>query len=204
MRICGRRPTAVYGRVRTRGEEARHGNRGRDDQCRRSDDRRRFRRTLTLIVDRPVEAGGGGLGFNGGQLLNLAVAACISNDLFREAARDGIVLRRVRIGARSDYGGDPAVSGPIDYEVEIDGDAPTDRIADLVRAVDRIAEIPNSIRGATEVRLVNARINGSSDLPASGTPTLSDDAHLKRPDQAPPIVNQSTCVHPVRPCGRSG
>jgi organic hydroperoxide reductase OsmC/OhrA len=117
-------------------------------------------------VDRPVEAGGGGLGFNGGQLLNLAVAACVSNDLFREAARDGIVLRRVRVGARSDYGGEPAVSGPIDYEVEIEGDAPTERLAELVRAVDRIAEIPNSIRGATEVRLVTARINGSIDIPA--------------------------------------
>jgi hypothetical protein len=31
-----------------------------------------------------------------------------------------------------------------------------------VRVVDRIAEIPNSIRNGTEVRLVNARINGSS------------------------------------------
>jgi organic hydroperoxide reductase OsmC/OhrA len=121
---------------------------------------------FTLIVDRPVEAGGGGLGFNGGQLLNLAVAACVSNDLFREAARDGIVLRRVRVGARSDYGGDPVVSGPIDYEVEVEGDAPTDRLANLVRAVDRIAEIPNSIRGATEVRLVAARINGSGDIGA--------------------------------------
>jgi organic hydroperoxide reductase OsmC/OhrA len=121
---------------------------------------------FTLIVDRPIEAGGGGLGFNGGQLLNLAVAACVSNDLFREAARDGIVLRRVRVGARSDYRGDPAVSGPIDYEVEVEGDAPTERLVDLVRAVDRIAEIPNSIRGATEVRLVAARINGSTDVPA--------------------------------------
>jgi organic hydroperoxide reductase OsmC/OhrA len=34
---------------------------------------------ITLVVDRPVEAGGGGRGFNGGQLLNLAVAGCISS-----------------------------------------------------------------------------------------------------------------------------
>ena len=118
---------------------------------------------FTLVVDRPVDAGGGGLGFNGGQLLNLAVAACISNDLFREAARDGIALRRIRVSARSDYGGNPAVSGPIEYDVEVDGDAPTERLAELVRAVDRIAEIPNSIRTGTEVRLLNARINGSRE-----------------------------------------
>jgi organic hydroperoxide reductase OsmC/OhrA len=122
---------------------------------------------FTLVVDRPVDAGGGGLGFNGGQLLNLAVAACISNDLFREAARDRIGLRRVRVSARSDYGGNPAVSGPIEYDVEIDGDSSTERLAELVRAVDRIAEIPNSIRGGTEVRLVNARINGSSEAELS-------------------------------------
>jgi organic hydroperoxide reductase OsmC/OhrA len=118
---------------------------------------------FTLVIDRPVDAGGGGLGFNGGQLLNLAVAACISNDLFREAARDGIDLRRVRVSGRSDYSGNPAVSGPIEYDVQVDGDAPTERLAELVRAVDRIAEIPNSIRGGTEVRLVNARINGLSE-----------------------------------------
>ena len=30
--------------------------------------------SFTLVVDRPAEGGGGGLGFNGGQLLYLAVA----------------------------------------------------------------------------------------------------------------------------------
>ncbi len=117
--------------------------------------------TFTLVVDRTRGAGGGGLGFNGGQLLNMAVAACISNDLFRDAARDGIQLRRVRVTAHSDYAGTPPVSTPIEYEVEVDGDAPTERLAELVSAVDRMAEIPNSIRGGTEVRLVNTRVNGS-------------------------------------------
>lgn len=122
---------------------------------------------FTLIVDRPVAAGGGGLGFNGGELLNLAVAACISNDLFREAAREGITLRRVRVSARSDYAGDPALSGPIEYDVEVEGDLPAGRLGELVRAVDRIAEIPNSIRGGTEVRLVTARLNGANEAEPS-------------------------------------
>jgi len=117
---------------------------------------------FTLVVDRPLEAGGGGLGFNGGQLLNLAVAACISNDLFREAAREGITLRRVRVSADSDYSGNPAVSGPIECVVEVDGNAPTERLAELVRAVDSIGEIPNSIRRGTEVRLASFKINGSN------------------------------------------
>jgi organic hydroperoxide reductase OsmC/OhrA len=109
--------------------------------------------SFSVVVDRPAEAGGRGLGFNGGQLLNLAVAGCISNDLFREAARRGIRLDRVRVVADSDYGGSPATSTPIDYEVELEGDAAPDALADLVAYVDSIAEIPNSIRRGTEVRL---------------------------------------------------
>jgi putative redox protein len=111
---------------------------------------------FTLVVDRPVEAGGGGRGFNGGQLLNLAVAGCVSNDLFREAARAGIELRRVRVTARSDYAGDPPVSTPIEYEVELEGDAPEEALRELVERVDRIAEIPNSLRQGTEVHLASA------------------------------------------------
>jgi putative redox protein len=40
----------------------------------------------TLVVDRPADGGGRGLGFNGGQLLYLAIGGCVSNDLFREPA----------------------------------------------------------------------------------------------------------------------
>ena len=111
---------------------------------------------FTLVVDRPAEAGGGGLGFSGGQLLNLAVAGCVSNDLFREAARTGMALNRVTVRVRSDYAGSPAVSTPIEYEVEIDADASDEEIADLIALVDEIAEIPNSIRNGTEVRLVKS------------------------------------------------
>ncbi len=115
---------------------------------------------FTLVVDRPVEAGGRGLGFNGGQLLNLAVAACVSNDLFREATKAGLPLRRVRVIVASDYRGEPAVSGPIEYDVELDGDAPEADLRDLLAAVDRIAEIPNSLRRGTEVRLRHATVTG--------------------------------------------
>jgi uncharacterized OsmC-like protein len=64
----------------------------------------------TLVVDRPAEAGGGGRGFSGGELLHLAVAGCVSNDLFREAARRGTELIRVVVTADGGYGGEPAVS----------------------------------------------------------------------------------------------
>jgi putative redox protein len=107
----------------------------------------------TLVVDRPADGGGGGLGFNGGQLLYLAVAGCVSNDLFREARAAGVELWRVRVSVSGDFAGDPPVSTAIDYAVEIEGDAPEERLRELVEHVDRIAEIPNSLRDGTEVRL---------------------------------------------------
>jgi putative redox protein len=110
----------------------------------------------TVVVDSPAEAGGGGRGFNGGQLLHLAVAGCVSNDLFREAARRGIELTRVVITADGQYGGSPAVSAGISYSVEIDGRAPEADLQSLVSYVDEIAEIPNSLRRGTRVRLEHA------------------------------------------------
>ncbi len=110
--------------------------------------------SATVVIDRPVEAGGRGLGFNGGQLLNLAVAGCVSNDLFREAARRGIRLDRVRVTAESDYAGAPPVSSTIEYRVELSGEATPQELDELLDHVDAIAEIPNSIRQGTRVRLV--------------------------------------------------
>ena len=111
----------------------------------------------TLVVDRPADGGGDGLGFNGGELLYLAVAGCVSNDLFREARRAGIALASVRIRVNGSFDGDPAVSGEIAYEVELEGDAPEQRLRELIEHVDRIAEIPNSLRAGPPVRLRAAR-----------------------------------------------
>ena len=108
---------------------------------------------FTLVVDRPAEAGGGGRGFNGGQLLYLAIAGCVSNDLFREAQSRGIRLDQVVVRVAGDFVGEPAVSSEVTYEVEVSGDADDGTLRDLVQQVDRIAEIPNSLRYGTSVRL---------------------------------------------------
>jgi uncharacterized OsmC-like protein len=107
----------------------------------------------TLVVDRPADGGGRGVGFNGGQLLYLAIAGCISNDLFREASADGIALERVRVVVDGDFQGDPPVSTDVTYDVEVAGDATREELEQLVAKVDTIAEIPNSLRGSTAVRL---------------------------------------------------
>ena len=115
---------------------------------------------FTLVVDRLAEGGGGGLGFSGGQLLHLAVAGCISNDLFREARAAGIELESVRVKVGGNFVGEPSVSEDILYEVELKGDAPEERLQALVDQVDEIAEIPNSLRRGTRVRLAGSNLTG--------------------------------------------
>jgi putative redox protein len=112
----------------------------------------------TLIVDRPPDGGGDGLGFNGGELLYLAIAGCVSNDLFREARGRGIALDSVRVRVSGDFSGDPAVSSAVEYEVELTGAAPIEQLRALVDHVDRIAEIPNSLRAGTPVQLRTAHV----------------------------------------------
>jgi putative redox protein len=116
---------------------------------------------FTLVVDRPTEGGGGGLGFNGGQLLYLAVAGCISNDLFREARAAGVQLSSVRVKVSGDFVGEPAVSDEIQYEVDVAGNVSEDQLRGLIDKVDEIAEIPNSLRQGTHVRLVGAKVGRS-------------------------------------------
>ena len=112
----------------------------------------------TLVVDRPADAGGRGLGFNGGQLLYLAIGGCVSNDLFREATTRGIELTTVRVIVRGDFRGDPAISAPISYDVELSGDASREQLEELVEHVDAIAEIPNSVRNGTAVKLAGVAV----------------------------------------------
>lgn len=99
---------------------------------------------FTLVVDRSTDSGGGG--FNGGQLLYLAVAGCISNDLFREARAASIELTSVRVKVSGTFVGDPAISDEIQYQVEVDGNVPEEQFRALINQVDEIAEIPNSLR----------------------------------------------------------
>ena len=51
-------------------------------------------------------------------------------------------------------------STPITVDLELEGDAPEAKLRELVDLVDRIAEIPNSIRGTTPVTLGQVKLEG--------------------------------------------
>lgn len=65
----------------------------------------------TLVVDRPEgRAGGKGLGFNGAQLLALALGGCFSNDLRYVAEQIGAQLGSLSISVSVDLAGEPLVA----------------------------------------------------------------------------------------------
>ena len=107
----------------------------------------------TVTIDRAKESGGLGLGFNGGELLLLAIGGCYSNDIFREATKQNLSVKNVRVTVHADWAGDPVRAQNVRFDVSVEADAPEEKILELIRHTDRVAEIPNSLRLGTDVRL---------------------------------------------------
>jgi uncharacterized OsmC-like protein len=92
--------------------------------------------------------------FTGGHVLHLAVASCVLNDVYREAAALGIDVTGVRVTAAGGFDTATWRSTGIDYSVEVSSDAPADRLAHLLALVDQVAEIPQAIRAGATVRRI--------------------------------------------------
>ena len=82
----------------------------------------------TVVVDRPEgRAGGMGLGFNGGQLLALAIGGCFCNDLRYAAERLGVGLGQIAVDVTIELEGDSLIvsSATLDVTIETsDGSEP--------------------------------------------------------------------------------
>ena len=93
-----------------------------------------------------------GAAFTGAHLLHLAVAGCVLNDLFREAAALGVPLDGARVTASGGFDAAWASTG-VAYAVELAGPSDADA-ARLLAAVDAVAEIPRALRQGVPVRRV--------------------------------------------------
>jgi putative redox protein len=109
----------------------------------------------TVTIDRSTEAGGLGLGFNGGELLLLAIGGCFSNDLYRESPKFGVQISSVHIEVSCDWGGEPVRAQNVTLCAHVKSDAPATTIRELIAHTSSVAEIPNSLRLGTTVRIVD-------------------------------------------------
>lgn len=88
--------------------------------------------------------------FTGAHLLHASIAACVLNDLYREAEALAIQLDGVLVEAEGGFTADWASSG-ISYRVRLDSPADPDALRRLLARVDEVAEIPRAVRAGAGV-----------------------------------------------------
>ena len=100
----------------------------------------------SVIADRPEgKAGGMSLGFNGGELLALAIGGCFCNDLQALADEAGVAIADLAISVTLDFDGVPSrtvgARMTVDCKLEDGMDS-----TDLVERAKRLTNIGNSVR----------------------------------------------------------
>jgi organic hydroperoxide reductase OsmC/OhrA len=111
----------------------------------------------TLVVDRPAgHAGGQGLGFNGGQLLALAIGGCFCNDLHYVAHEMGIVLRSVAVEVAVTFQGEPLLATAAKISVAVSAADSRADVAALIAKAEATSTVSNSISRGIPVHLATA------------------------------------------------
>jgi hypothetical protein len=89
--------------------------------------------------------------FTGAHLLHLSVAACVLNDIYREAASAGVAVDGVSVIARGGFDTQRWTSHGISYSVQVESPATASEVDALLATVDEVAEIPRTLRAQTGV-----------------------------------------------------
>jgi organic hydroperoxide reductase OsmC/OhrA len=99
-----------------------------------------------VTVDRPEgKAGGRGLGFNGGQLLALAIGGCLCNDLYYVAHEMGARLTSIAVDVTVTFDGEPLIATAAAVRICVEAADETTDVAALVRRAQASSTVSNSI-----------------------------------------------------------
>lgn len=106
----------------------------------------------------PPRPAGFGSSVNGGELLFLALATCFCNDVYREAAKQGLRVRRVDVEVEGQFGAEGEPARNVTYHVRVAADASEAEIRALLNRTDRMAEIQNTLRSGVPVTLESVEV----------------------------------------------
>ena len=95
----------------------------------------------------------GGSSVTGGELLFLALATCYCNDIYREAAARNIEVQSVEVQVEGDFEAAGMPASNIVYRAKVSANASEEQIRELMLHTDSVAEIQNTLRVGTPVRL---------------------------------------------------
>ncbi len=112
--------------------------------------------THSIVI--PPKSTGFGSSANGGELLFLALATCYCNDIYREAAKRNIQVERVEVEVNGEFGaaGEPAEN--VTYGAKVHARGTEEEIRALIEYTDTVAEIQNTLRVETPVKLSHMEI----------------------------------------------
>ena len=102
----------------------------------------------------PPKAAGAGSSVNGGELLFLALATCYCNDIYREAAKQGIEVEQVEVTVSGEFGGPGDPARNISYHAKLKAMADEQTILALLAHTDAVAEVQNTLRQGVDVKLI--------------------------------------------------
>ena len=110
----------------------------------------------------PPKSSGLGSSANGGELLFLALATCYCNDLYREAAKRNILVEKVEVEVSGDFGAEGEGAKNVSYSAKVHAKGAEEEIRALMLYTDTVAEIQNTLRAGTNVKLSGIEIAISS------------------------------------------
>ena len=111
----------------------------------------------TVVVDRPEgKAGGKGLGFNGGQLLGLAIGGCFCNDLHYVAHEMGLRLTSVEVDVVVSFEGSPLLATGAVLRARVSAADKGADIDALIRRAQEISTVSNSLKRGIPVHFDRA------------------------------------------------
>jgi len=111
----------------------------------------------TVVVDRPEgKAGGKGLGFNGGQLLGLAIGGCFCNDLHYVAHEMGLRLTSVEVDVTVSFEGSPLLATEAVLRARVSAADKGADIDALIRRAQAVSTVSNSLKRGVPVRFDSA------------------------------------------------
>ena len=108
----------------------------------------------SVVIDRPEgRAGGMGLGFNGGQMIALAIGGCYCNDLRYVAETMGVAIHSIAVEVDIELDGTPALVAGATMRVSVDADGP---VNELLARANADSTVANSIRHGFPISIVPA------------------------------------------------
>ena len=97
------------------------------------------------------------LGFNGSQLLALAIGGCLCNDLRYVAEKQGIAIRALAVDVSLTLSGEPLIATDADVRVSLTADTADTDIDALLAATAEVSTVSNSVMRGVAVRIARTR-----------------------------------------------